>query len=90
MSNLRPPEKVNLSVHHVKHGDVWRDRVVVAIGILIVVGFSWAYLWTGAGTMEAMGDMLMPMSSGPWSLQHATRKVNACRLHHGRQQRRSL
>ena len=72
MSDIRSLEKANLSAHPVKHGDLWRDRVVVALGILIIVGLSWAYLWTGAGTMEAMGDMLMPMSSGPWSLQHAS------------------
>ena len=72
MSDLRPLEKVDLSAYLVKDKTMWRDRVVLALGILMVVALSWAYLWTGAGTMEKMGDMLMPMSSGPWSLQHAS------------------
>ena len=48
-----------------------RDRVLVVGGLLVVVVLSWAYLLTGAGTMQEMGDMLMPMSSGPWTLGHA-------------------
>jgi len=47
------------------------DRLLVVSGLLIVVILSWAYLLTGAGMMEAMGDMLMPMSMGPWTLGHA-------------------
>ncbi len=43
-----------------------RERVLVVAGLLIVIGLSWSYLLTGAGTMEDMGGMLMPMSSGPW------------------------
>lgn len=44
---------------------------MVITGLLAVIGLSWAYLLTGAGTMQEMGDMLMPMSSGPWDLGHA-------------------
>ena len=47
-----------------------RERVVVATGLLTVIGLSWAYLLMGAGTMQEMGDMLMPMSSGPWTVVH--------------------
>ena len=32
---------------------------------------SWSYLLSGAGMMQAMGNMLMPMSQGPWSSAHA-------------------
>lgn len=51
---------------------LWQhDRALVVAGLLIVVVLSWAYLLAGAGTMQEMGDMLMPMSSGPWTLEHA-------------------
>lgn len=40
-------------------------------GLIAVIGLSWAYLLMGAGTMQDMGGMLMPMSSGPWDLSHA-------------------
>ena len=51
---------------------IWRhNRALVAAGLLSVVALSWAYLWSGAGTMEAMGDMLMPMRTGPWTLSQA-------------------
>jgi len=45
-----------------------RDRVLVVSCLLFVVVLSWAYLLSGAGMMQAMGDMLMPMSTGPWTL----------------------
>jgi len=45
-----------------------RDRVLVVSCLLLVVVLSWAYLLSGAGMMQAMGDMLMPMSTGPWTL----------------------
>lgn len=47
------------------------DRLLVVAGLLAVVVLSWAYLLTGAGTLQDMGGMLMPMSSGPWTLGHA-------------------
>lgn len=47
------------------------DRLLVISGLLVVVVLSWAYLLTGAGTLQDMGGMLMPMSSGPWTLGHA-------------------
>ena len=48
-----------------------RERLLVTGGLLLVVALSWAYLLSGAGMMEEMGDMLMPMSSGPWTPGHA-------------------
>lgn len=48
-----------------------REQSPVVAALLLVVVVSWAYLWSGAGTMEQMGDMLMPMSSGPWTATHA-------------------
>lgn len=48
-----------------------RERLLVAAGLLALVGLSWLYLLSGAGTMEEMGGMLMPMSSGPWTPAHA-------------------
>lgn len=48
-----------------------RERVLVTAGLLLVVALSWAYLLSGAGMMEEMGDMLMPMSSGQWTSGHA-------------------
>jgi predicted metal-binding membrane protein len=57
------------------HGLVERalryDRLLVIAGVLAVVVLSWAYLLAGAGTMQEMDGMLMPMSSGPWTLGHA-------------------
>ena len=47
-----------------------RERVLVVAGLLAVIGLAWGYLLAGAGTMEDMGGMLMPMSSGPWNLSH--------------------
>lgn len=48
-----------------------RDRLLVVFCMLFVVVLSWAYLLAGAGMMQEMGDMLMPMSTGPWALGHA-------------------
>ena len=48
-----------------------RDRVLVVSCLLFVVALSWAYLLSGAGMMQGMGDMLMPMSTGPWTLERA-------------------
>ncbi|WP_119156440.1 DUF2182 domain-containing protein [Caldimonas tepidiphila] len=42
------------------------ERWLVAGGLLLVVALAWAYLWSGAGMMQQMGDMAMPMS-GPWT-----------------------
>lgn len=46
-------------------------RLLVISGLLLVVALAWAYLLTGAGTLQEMGGMLMPMSSGPWTPTHA-------------------
>lgn len=48
-----------------------RDRAVVIFCLLLVVVSSWAYLLAGAGMMQEMGDMAMPMTTGPWSPGHA-------------------
>jgi predicted metal-binding membrane protein len=47
------------------------DRLLVASGLLAIVLLSWAYLLSGAGTMQDMDGMLMPMSPGPWTLGYA-------------------
>ena len=52
-------------------GALRRDRVLVVSCLLLVVVLSWAYLLTGAGMMQEMGDMLMPMSTGPWTFGRA-------------------
>ncbi|WP_019140163.1 DUF2182 domain-containing protein [Noviherbaspirillum massiliense] len=48
-----------------------RERMLVAGGLLLVIASCWAYLLNGAGTLEEMDGMLMPMSSGPWTPGHA-------------------
>lgn len=48
-----------------------RDRLVVVFCVLLVVALSWAYLLAGAGMVQEMGEMLMPMGTGPWTLGHA-------------------
>jgi predicted metal-binding membrane protein len=53
------------------HVALKRDRVLVVACLLFVVVLSWAYLLTGAGMMQEMGDMLMPMSTGPWTFGRA-------------------
>ena len=52
-------------------GALRRDRLLVVSCLLLVVVLSWAWLLTGAGMMQEMGDMLMPMSNGPWTPRHA-------------------
>lgn len=52
-------------------GALRRDRLLVVCCLLLVIVLSWAYLLAGAGMTQEMGDMLMPMSSGPWTLGHA-------------------
>jgi predicted metal-binding membrane protein len=52
-------------------GALRRDRLLVAACLLIAIGLSWGWLYGGAGMMEPMGDMVMPMSSGPWTPGHA-------------------
>jgi predicted metal-binding membrane protein len=48
-----------------------RERATVVACLLLVAAASWAWLLSGAGTMEEMDGMLMPMSSGPWTAGHA-------------------
>jgi predicted metal-binding membrane protein len=48
-----------------------RDRLLVVSCLLLVIVLSWGYLISGAGMMHEMGDMLMPMSMGPWTPAHA-------------------
>ena len=47
------------------------DRAVSVPLLLFVIVLSWVWLLNGAGTMEEMGGMMMPMSSGPWTAGHA-------------------
>lgn len=48
-----------------------RDRLLVALALAAVIVLSWLYLVTGAGTMQEMGGMSMPMSTWPWTTTHA-------------------
>lgn len=43
------------------------DRLLVIGGLLAVIIAAWAYLFSGAGMMQDMDGMLMPMASGPWT-----------------------
>lgn len=47
------------------------ERFLPGCVLLLVVIAAWAYLWSGAGTLQDMGGMAMPMSSGPWTASHA-------------------
>jgi predicted metal-binding membrane protein len=47
------------------------ERALLVAAVSLVIALSWAYLLLGAGTMEEMDGMLMPMSAGPWTLAHA-------------------
>ena len=47
------------------------ERLIMAFGVGVVILLSWTYLLGGAGTMQEMGDMLMPMSTWPWTVEHA-------------------
>lgn len=47
------------------------ERALPVLAVALVSALAWAYLLTGAGTMEEMDGMFMPMSSGPWTLAHA-------------------
>lgn len=47
------------------------ERIITPICLAIVVALCWAYLLAGAGTMQEMGGMTMPMSTWPWTLGHA-------------------
>lgn len=47
------------------------QRAVTVFGLAAVVALCWVYLLTGAGTMQDMGGMAMPMSVWPWTAMHA-------------------
>lgn len=47
------------------------ERALPVLAVALVSALAWAYLLAGAGTTEDMDGMLMPMSSGPWTLTHA-------------------
>lgn len=53
------------------HAALRRERPLVVGALLLVIALAWAYLLAGAGTLQDMGGMLMPMSTGPWGLGHA-------------------
>lgn len=48
-----------------------RERLLASIALVVVVALCWSYLLTGAGTMQDMGGMAMPMSLWPWTMAHA-------------------
>lgn len=48
-----------------------RERLVTLAGLALVILLSWSYILTGAGTMQEMGGMDMPMSIWPWTASHA-------------------
>lgn len=47
------------------------ERLLVVGGLLAAIVLSWSYLLAGAGTMQEMDGMIMPMSGGPWTAGHA-------------------
>lgn len=47
------------------------ERLLTFAALGAVVALSWAYLLSGAGTMQEMGGMTMPMSIWPWTIPHA-------------------
>jgi predicted metal-binding membrane protein len=55
----------------VLEGALRHDRIVAVCALLAVVLLSWAYLLSGAGTMQEMDGMLMPMSQPSWTAGHA-------------------
>lgn len=50
---------------------VRHERMFLGFGLLVVVLLAWGYLLSGAGTMQEMGGMMMPMSAWPWTVGHA-------------------
>lgn len=52
-------------------GAMRRDRIIAVSLLLVVVVLCWTYLLNGAGMTAQMGDMLMPMSMGPWTISRA-------------------
>ncbi len=48
-----------------------RELAAIVSALLLAAGAGWGWLLSGAGTMQDMGGMLMPMSSGPWTVTHA-------------------
>ncbi|MBA5635506.1 DUF2182 domain-containing protein [Duganella sp. LX20W] len=47
------------------------ERALPVVAVTLVSTLAWTYLLAGAGTMEEMDGMLMPMSTGPWTISHA-------------------
>lgn len=43
------------------------DRQLLIGALLAVIIAAWAYLFSGAGMLQDMDGMLMPMASGPWT-----------------------
>lgn len=54
-----------------------RDRVIAIVALVVVIGASWAYILTGAGTgmtafsMTGLDLGTYPMAPAPWSAGHA-------------------
>ena len=55
----------------VLEGALRHDRLVAGGALAAVVLFSWVYLLSGAGMMQEMDGMLMPMSAASWTPAHA-------------------
>ncbi|MBA5606166.1 DUF2182 domain-containing protein [Duganella sp. FT3S] len=47
------------------------ERALPVLAVALVTALAWTYLLSGAGTMAEMDGMLMPMSTGPWTVSHA-------------------
>lgn len=47
------------------------ERAATLVLLALIIALSWAYLLTGAGTMQEMGGMSMPMTIWPWTAGHA-------------------
>ncbi|MGV3655472.1 MAG: DUF2182 domain-containing protein [Noviherbaspirillum sp.] len=47
------------------------ERLVTLACLGIIIVLCWAYLFMGAGTMQEMGGMAMPMTTWPWTERHA-------------------
>lgn len=60
-----------MNAHPLLEEALRRDRLLVIFCLMFVIGLAWTYLLAGAGMMQEMGDMAMPMSTRPWSLGHA-------------------
>ena len=47
------------------------DRTLVVAALSLAIALSWAYLIAGAGTMQEIGDLLVPAGAQPWTPGYA-------------------